>query len=192
MTLPPIAAPVVDPASIAVLPLVPRRALFLDRDGVINVNHGYVHSKEQTEWVPGIFELVGAAASAGLICVVVTNQAGIARGYYDETQFRSYTEWMHGEFRDHGVPLLATYHCPHHPEAGPHATICACRKPAPGMLLAALRDFDIDPARSLMIGDKPGDIEAAVAAGIGHAHQAAEHDLSSAFSWLGQQLDRTT
>jgi D-glycero-D-manno-heptose 1,7-bisphosphate phosphatase len=167
VSTPPIAAPVVDAVSERTLPPAPRRALFLDRDGVINVDHGYVHSQERTEWMPGIFELVGLAASAGLVCVIVTNQAGISRGLYDDAQFRRYTEWMHGEFRARNAPLLATYHCPHHPEAGTHATICACRKPAPGMLLAAIRDFDIDPARSLMIGDKSGDIEAAAAAGVG-------------------------
>jgi D-glycero-D-manno-heptose 1,7-bisphosphate phosphatase len=167
MILPPIAAPVIDAASERALPPAPRCALFLDRDGVINVDHGYVHSQARTEWVPGIFELVGLAASAGLVCVTVTNQAGIARGLYDETQFRRYTEWMHGEFRDRGAPLLATYYCPHHPAAGAHATECACRKPAPGMLLSAMRDFDIDPARSLLVGDKPSDIKAAAAADLG-------------------------
>ncbi len=191
MTLPPIAAPVIDAASERVLPPAPRRALFLDRDGVINVDHGYVHSQERTDWVPGIFDLVKLAVSNGLICVLATNQAGISRGLYDDARFRRYTEWMHGEFRTRGVPLLATYYCPHHPEAGAHATICNCRKPAPGMLLAAIRDFDIDPASSLMIGDKPGDIDAATAAGVGHTYLVAGHDLSSAIFWLGQQLGKT-
>lgn len=167
MTAPALRPPVIDAATAAALPPGPRRALFLDRDGVINVDHGYVHSPERTQWMPGIFELAGLAASAGLVCVVVTNQAGIARGFYDAAAFHRYTGWMHAQFRARGVPLLATYHCPHHPDAGAHPVICDCRKPAPGMLLAAIADFDLDPAGSLLVGDKPGDVRAALAAGIG-------------------------
>ena len=146
------------------------RALFLDRDGVINVNHGYVHTPEQTDWIPGIFELARAARAAGFVIVVVTNQAGIARGYYDVGQFERYTRWMHARFEQEGAPLLATYYCPHHPEAGTGAlrVSCTCRKPEPGMLLAAIADWQIDPARSILVGDKPSDIEAARRAGVGH------------------------
>jgi D-glycero-D-manno-heptose 1,7-bisphosphate phosphatase len=167
MNMPSMAQPFVDTETASMLPDAPRRAIFLDRDGVINVDHGYVHSPERTDWMPGIFDLVVEAVAQGVVCVVITNQAGIARGYYDEVEFRRYTEWMHAEFRLRGAPLLATYHCPHHPEAGLHAGPCTCRKPAPGMLLAAIRDFEIDPACSLLIGDKAGDIEAASAAGVG-------------------------
>ena len=169
MSMPPIAPPIVDADTAATLPPAPRRALFLDRDGVINVDHGYVHSRERTDWMPGIFELVAEAVRQGVVCVVVTNQAGIARGLYDEDEFRRYTEWMHAEFRSRGAPLLATYHCPHHPEFSMHAAPCDCRKPAPGMLLSATHHFGIDPARSMLIGDKAGDIEAAHAAGLGAA-----------------------
>jgi D-glycero-D-manno-heptose 1,7-bisphosphate phosphatase len=145
-----------------------RRALFLDRDGVINVNRGYVHTAEQTEWVPGIFELCKAARDAGYGLIVVTNQAGIARGYYSEMQFRDYTTWMHQQFEARGVPLLATFYCPHHPEAGQdsYRTDCDCRKPRPGMLLRAAAELRIDLAKSVMIGDSPSDMAAADAAGI--------------------------
>lgn len=190
MTMPPIANPVIDVDSARDLPSAPRRALFLDRDGVINVDHGYVHSQERTDWMPGIFALVERASEAGLVCVVVTNQAGIARGFYDDEQFRRYSEWLHAEFRARGAPLLATYYCPHHPD-GMHAMRCACRKPASGMLLAAIENFQIDPARSLMIGDKPSDIEAATAAGVFRTHLVIENSLASAGIWLGQQLEMT-
>lgn len=146
----------------------PRRALFLDRDGVINLDHGYVHSAAATDFVPGIFALVAAAHARGFRPIVVTNQAGIGRGYYDEAAFLAYTAWMHGEFARRGAPLLATFWCPHHPDAGrgDYRVGCECRKPAPGMLLAAIARFDIDPAHSLLVGDKQGDLDAASAAGV--------------------------
>ena len=163
-------APYLDPAADALhiaMP-APRKALFLDRDGVININHGYVHTPEQTDWVPGIFELVAAAHAHGFLPIVVTNQAGIGRGLYAEAAFLDYTTWMHAQFAARGTPLLATYWCPHHPEAGigDYRVDCDCRKPRPGMLLEAIARFDIDPARSLMIGDKQGDLDAAAAAGV--------------------------
>ena len=147
----------------------PRRALFLDRDGVINVDHGYVHTPDRTDWVPGIFELVAQAGAAGFLPVVVTNQAGIARGYYDEAAFLTYTEWVHDEFRRRGAPLAATYFCPHHPDAGlgELRRACGCRKPEPGMLLAAAQRLDLDLQASLLVGDNESDIEAAVRAGVG-------------------------
>lgn len=146
----------------------PRKALFLDRDGVININHGYVHAPVDTEWVPGVFELVAKARAGGYLPIVATNQAGIGRGLYDEAAFLAYTAWMHAQFAARGTPLLATYWCPHHPDAGrgDYRVDCDCRKPRPGMLLAAIARFAIDPARSLMIGDKQGDLDAAAAAGV--------------------------
>lgn len=149
----------------------PRRALFLDRDGVINVDHGYVSTPAQTTWIPGIFALCRDAHAAGYLPVVVTNQAGIARGHYTEAQFLAFTAWIHGEFRRRDAPLLATYYCPHHPTAGRGEFRCACdcRKPAPGMLLRAGRDLDLDMAGSVLVGDKASDLAAAAAAGVGAA-----------------------
>jgi len=164
------AAPFVDPNADALLARAasPRRALFLDRDGVINVDRDYVHRPADVEWVPGIFDLVREASAAGDLPIVVTNQAGIARGYYDEATFLDFTRWMHAQFAAQGAPLLATYFCPHHPESGlgAYRVACACRKPAPGMLEAAVRDFGLRRDLSALVGDKAGDIEAGRAAGV--------------------------
>lgn len=166
-----IATPIGDVAAAAQLAAspAPHKALFLDRDGVINVDHGYVHEPAATEWVPGIFEACAHAHAAGYLIVVVTNQAGIARGYYDVETFRAYTHWMHAQFAQRGAPLLATCYCPHHPAhgLGQWRTPCACRKPQPGMLLVARDAFAIDLAASVMVGDQPSDEAAARAAGIG-------------------------
>jgi D-glycero-D-manno-heptose 1,7-bisphosphate phosphatase len=168
---PVIRAPYVDPRADALLATHAgsRKALFLDRDGVINRNHGYVHTPERTDWVPGIFERVRAAHAAGFLPVVVTNQAGIGRGYYDEAAFLEYTAWMHAQFAAQGAPLLATCWCPHHPDAGigDYGVDCACRKPKPGMLLKAADAFALDLTGSLLIGDQASDLEAGRAAGVG-------------------------
>lgn len=147
----------------------PRHALFLDRDGVINIDHAYVHTAERTEWLHGIFNLCKVAGEQGLLLIVVTNQAGIARGLYSEAEFIAYTRWMHEEFRRHGTPLLATYYCPHHPDAGlgPYLVRCDCRKPAPGMILDAAERYGIILSESWLIGNRESDIAAGMAAGVG-------------------------
>lgn len=144
------------------------RALFLDRDGVINVNHGYVVTPERTDFIDGIFDLCRVARERDYLTVVVTNQAGIARGYYSEQEFTTYMDWMRGEFERRGSGLDAVYFCPHHPTAGHgrYLTICECRKPAPGMLLHALGDLNLDPEQCVMVGDKATDMEAAQRAGV--------------------------
>lgn len=144
-------------------------ALFLDRDGVINADHGYVHTPDDTDWVPGIFDLCRRASELGMPRIVVTNQAGIARGLYTEASFRQYTTWMHGEFARRGTPLLATFYCPHHPQAGLGGlkVDCDCRKPGAAMLEAASRMYGIDLSTSVLVGDKVSDIQAGRAAGIG-------------------------
>lgn len=146
----------------------PRKALFLDRDGIINVDFGYVCSPERTVWVPGIFDLCVRATRKGYALVVATNQAGIARGYYTVQEFIAFTAWMHEEFDRRGTPLLATYYCPHHPVEGleHYRQECECRKPAPGLILEAAKDLDIDLAHSILVGDKSSDIAAAEAAGV--------------------------
>ncbi|WP_111008199.1 D-glycero-alpha-D-manno-heptose-1,7-bisphosphate 7-phosphatase [Stenotrophomonas maltophilia group sp. RY12688] len=143
--------------------------LFLDRDGVINVNHGYVHTPDRTEWVPGILPLLADAARLGYQVVVVTNQAGIARGFYSVNDFTDYTHWQHEQLLQAGAPLLGTWFCPHHPQAGQgeFKIECLCRKPEPGMLLKAIEEFSIDPAQAVFVGDKISDMQAGAAAGIG-------------------------
>lgn len=145
-----------------------RRAAFLDRDGVINVNHGYVFRQQDFDFVPGTLEACATLSRSALALVVVTNQSGIGRGYYDEADFARLTDWMRERFVAAGAPLAGVYHCPHHPtEALPawrHA--CDCRKPAPGLLLRAAVELNLDLAGSLMFGDHGSDLEAARAAGV--------------------------
>jgi D-glycero-D-manno-heptose 1,7-bisphosphate phosphatase len=146
-----------------------RPALFLDRDGVINVNHGYVHKAEDTQFIPGIFALVARAHAAGRAVVVVTNQAGIGRGYYTEAQFDAYTAWMQAEFAARGAPIERVYFCPDHPEhgIGRYRRETQMRKPGPGMLLQAAAELQLDLGRSMLVGDAESDIQAGRSAGLG-------------------------
>jgi len=145
------------------------RALFLDRDGVINVDRGYVCSPEQFELVDGIIDLCRHAFRLGYLLVVATNQAGIGRGYYTEADFLALSDWMCDAFRERGAPIAKVYYCPFHPEfgVGEYRRESDCRKPAPGMILQAARDFDVDLRRSVLVGDKESDILAGIAAGVG-------------------------
>ena len=146
-----------------------RRALFLDRDGVINVDHAYVHKQESFEFIDGIFELVRKARELDYLVLVVTNQAGIGRGYYSEDEFLALTEWMKAQFAACGASIDAVYFCPDHPLHGVshYRRDSPMRKPAPGMLLQARDEFGIDMALSVMVGDKRTDMEAGAAAGVG-------------------------
>lgn len=144
-----------------------RAALFLDRDGVINVDRAYVHRVDEFAWIPGVFDTVRVAGELGLAVIVVTNQAGIARGYYSEPDFRALTGWMESEFAAAGAPLTAVYYCPYHPDGlPPYNTTSPMRKPEPGMLLQAASDHALDLRRSLLIGDQESDIDAGRAAGL--------------------------
>lgn len=145
------------------------KALFLDRDGVINIDHGYVGSTERFEFRDGIFDLVRLAVGRGYRPVVITNQAGIARGFYDEADFARLTAWMCDRFVERGAPLTAVYYCPCHRDGkvAAHVRDSYWRKPNPGMILEAARRHALDPARSVFIGDQPTDMAAAAAAGVG-------------------------
>lgn len=149
-----------------------KRAVFLDRDGVINRDRAYVHRWEDFEFVPGALEAAARLSAAGWTLVVVTNQSGIARGYYTEEDYQALTQHMVAAFAAHGAPIAAIYHCPHHPSGrvAALAVDCDCRKPAPGMLLRAAREHGLSLAESMMVGDKPSDIAAARAAGVGRAY----------------------
>jgi D,D-heptose 1,7-bisphosphate phosphatase len=172
----------------------PRRALFLDRDGVINIDHGYVHSPQRADFVPGIFDICRLAREAGLLLIVVTNQAGVARGLYNEAQFLEFTAWIHKQFAARGLPLLATHYCPHHPQAPlkDWRMDCPSRKPGAGMLLKAARNYTIDMARSLILGDNASDLEAGRLAGIGGGFLVAKSGLEEAAGWLSEKLDEET
>jgi D-glycero-D-manno-heptose 1,7-bisphosphate phosphatase len=144
-------------------------AVFLDRDGVINVDNGYVSTWEQFEFLPGVPEALRELQDAGYLLVVVSNQSGIGRGYYSEGDLESLNHAIAKYLGSTvGVTLSRFYHCPHHPtEAeGEFRRQCDCRKPAPGMIQQAVLDHGIDLKTSLLVGDKDSDIEAGKAAGV--------------------------
>lgn len=142
-----------------------RPAAFLDRDGVLNVDHGYSHRPDQLEWIAGAPEAVRLLNDAGYIVIVVTNQSGVARGFYDETAVRQFHDHMSTALRAQGAHIDAFYYCPHHPEGAvkKFAIRCNCRKPGAGMLEQAAREWPIDLGRSFLIGDKDDDMSAAAA-----------------------------
>lgn len=144
-------------------------ALFLDRDGVINVDSGYVHRSEDFYYVDGIFDIAREARRLGYRLVVITNQAGIARGYYTEKQFLELTDWMCERFVKEQAPIDRVYFSPYHPTQGVgiYKLDHISRKPHPGMILQAQRELDIDLRGSILIGDKYSDIQAGLAAEVG-------------------------
>jgi D-glycero-D-manno-heptose 1,7-bisphosphate phosphatase len=180
-----------------------RPALFLDRDGVINIDHAYVSKQENFEFIDGIFELCRHAKQLGFVICVVTNQAGIGRGYYSEKDFLSLTDWMCGIFLKEGAAIDKVYFCPFHPEhgVGKYKIDSPFRKPRPGMILQATRELDIDLSRSLLVGDKESDIQAGVAAGIGcnllyaqldaASTETAATDVVSCFDQILPYLEKT-
>nr|WP_155106891.1 D-glycero-beta-D-manno-heptose 1,7-bisphosphate 7-phosphatase [Intestinirhabdus alba] len=144
-------------------------AVFLDRDGTINVDRGYVHEIDEFEFIEGVIDAMRELKKMGYALVVVTNQSGIARGKFTEAQFETLTEWMDWSLADRDVDLDGIYYCPHHPQGSVETfrQVCDCRKPHPGMLISA-RDFlHIDMAASFMVGDKLEDMQAAGAANVG-------------------------
>ncbi len=147
---------------------MPIKALFLDRDGVINVDYGHVHRPEQITFVDGIFDLCASARRAGFHIIVVTNQAAVARGRCTEQQVCELHEWLKARFAERGIPILAVYYCPYHPEADicEYRTDSFDRKPKPGMLLRAKAELDVDMAASVLVGDNMSDIEAGRGAGV--------------------------
>jgi D-glycero-D-manno-heptose 1,7-bisphosphate phosphatase len=149
---------------------VAKVAVFLDRDGVINQDTGYVATVDDFHFIDGAIEALQLLKKKGYCLVLVTNQSGIARGFFTENQFMHLTEWMDWSLADRDVDLDGIYYCPHHPTEGaaPYRQACNCRKPGPGMLLDAAKELDIDLANSYMVGDKTADLQAAQAAGVTH------------------------
>lgn len=141
-----------------------RKAVFFDRDGTINVNYGYVYKKEQLEFVDGIPEIIKDYNEKGILVVVVSNQAGIARGLYTEREMHDFNNYMNQQLQDiYGAHIDKFYFCPHHPE---FTGKCDCRKPSSGMFFRAAKELDIDLKNSVMYGDKESDMIAAKNAGI--------------------------
>ncbi len=142
-----------------------RPAAFLDRDGVLNVDRGYAHKPDQLEWTPGAQKAVRMLNNADYLVIVITNQSGIARGYYDETAMHTFHAHMQDALRAEGAHIDAFYYCPHHPNGTvrQYAVHCRCRKPGTGMLEQAAREWPIDLGRSFFIGDNDDDMTAATA-----------------------------
>lgn len=155
---------------------VARRALFLDRDGTLIVDVGYPNDPAEVELIPGAADALRELQSSWTL-VVISNQSGIARGIITDTEAAAVHAQFTSLFAADGVTFAGSYYCPHGPDAG-----CRCRKPAPGLLLDAARELDLDLAASIMIGDKPSDLEAGRAAGC------KDGLLMSAWPWLLQQL----
>ena len=157
-----------------------KKALFLDRDGVINVEKHYVHKIEDFEFIDGIFELARAAEKKGYLIIVITNQSGIGRGFYSEAVFYHLTEWMVEQFRSKGVSISKVYFAPHHPlhGIGEYKRESEDRKPNPGMILKAAKEFDLDLTRSVLVGDQISDVKAGRLAGVGCIVLFSKGDVS--------------
>ncbi|AFV05140.1 D-glycero-beta-D-manno-heptose 1,7-bisphosphate 7-phosphatase [Dehalobacter sp. CF] len=140
-------------------------ALFLDRDGVINIEKRYLYKIEDFVFIDGVFETCRYFQNQGYHIIVITNQAGIARGIYNENDFHNITNWMIEEFKQEEIALAKVYHCPHHPD---FTNGCDCRKPKPGLILQARHDFDLNLSKSILVGDKNTDIESGIKAGVGN------------------------
>ena len=139
-------------------------AVFLDRDGTLNREKGYLYRWADWEWLPGAIEALAALKEAGRKLVVITNQAGVARGLYGPADIEALHRRVNEDLAGRGLAIDAFYYCPHHPDfTGP----CDCRKPRPGMFLKAARELSLDLSRSAMVGDKLSDVEAGRAAGLG-------------------------
>ena len=143
-------------------------AVFFDRDGVLNSDKGYLYRAADLEWMPGAIEAVRHLNSLGFLVFVVTNQSGVARGYYSEADVAELHGWMNAEMVKSDAHIDKFYYCPHLPDGAvkEYRRACQCRKPLPGLIFQAFSEWDIDRGRSFLIGDKPSDVQAAEAAGI--------------------------
>ena len=143
------------------------KAVFFDRDGVINEDYGYVGSIEQFEFIDGVFSALNELKKQGFLLILVTNQSGIARGMYTESDFCRVTSYMQQVLRLHGCGFNGVYYCPHHPEAQipAYRVDCDCRKPKAGLFFQAEKDFNIDLTQSIVIGDSERDTKAGEVAG---------------------------
>lgn len=161
---------------------MPIKTIFLDRDGVINKEVDYLHKIEDFEFIDGIFEACSHFKSLGYKIIIITNQSGIARGYYKENDYQKLSIWMINQFQKRNIDVLDIFHCPHSPESK-----CNCRKPKPGMFFKAKNKHNIKMGESWMIGDSERDIIAASSAGIkntvivGSGHKVDEENSTAKF-----------
>ncbi len=167
------------------------KAAFLDRDGTINVDKGYVHKIREIEFIPGIFRICRQLKDSGYQLVVVTNQSGIGRGIYSTDHFHTLMDWMSNRFKAEKVPLTKIYFCPHHPTegVGEYKKTCQCRKPQPGMIQQARRELHLDLKKSLLIGDCLTDIQAGQAAGVGRNYLIGDRNRAQ-FDALSNNFQR--
>lgn len=140
---------------------MPTKTIFLDRDGVINKDVNYLHKIKDCVFIPNIFDTCSYFQNIGFKIIIITNQSGIARGYFDENAYQKLTDWIIKQFNLNNIDILDVFHCPHGPDSS-----CNCRKPKPGMLLEAKNKYNIDMENSWLIGDQEVDIIAANNAGI--------------------------
>ena len=137
-----------------------KKAVFLDRDGTINVEKNYLYKIEDFEFIDGVLEALRKLSDAGFLLIIITNQSGIARGYYTEKDYEILNSWLLATFAKNGITIAASYFCPHLPDAAveKYRTVCNCRKPDTGLFEQAVKDFNIDLSKSFAIGDKIRDL----------------------------------
>lgn len=168
-----------------------KKVLFLDRDGVINIDYGYVHKLEDFTFINGIFDLVKRANRLGYLVIIITNQSGIGRGYYSLSDFEVLCAWMIDRFKDKGAKINKIYYSPYHPTKGKGRFLKddISRKPNPGMILKACDEFDIDLTNSILIGDKVSDITAGRRAGVGRNILFSQKGSRNGFDCINQLED---
>ncbi len=144
------------------------RAVFFDRDGTLNVDRGYVHRTEDFEWLPTVRETILALNNRDILVFVVTNQSGVARGYYDERAVQALHRWMNNDLRGLGAHIDDFRYCPHHPQGliTEYSVDCQCRKPSPGMITDLLDSWSLDPRQTVLVGDRATDLLAGQAAHV--------------------------
>lgn len=166
-------------------------ALFLDRDGVINFDYGYVHKKENFDFMPGIFELVLNAKANDYLCIIVTNQAGIGRGMYTLGDFEDLSEWMCEKFKAHGAEIDAIYYSPFHPTKGRGIYLAQenTRKPGSGMFTEAIEELNIEISKSIMVGDNMTDLHASIGANIQRNYLFRRNSISYSIDMIGGKVN---
>lgn len=169
-----------------------RRAIFLDRDGTVSEEVGYVNHLDRLRLLPRTAEAVRRINDSGFLAVLVTNQAGVARGYFKEELVRRVHRHLEELLAQEGAHLDAIYYCPHHPTAGepPYRRDCACRKPRPGMIEAAEKDLEIDVPRSFMVGDKHSDIVFAHSVGMKGVLVKTGYGLGEIEGWSAEWTEQ--